>query len=251
MLAEFRGAFARGELEGGVREPGSPVECAIPAEAWNEAFFPERIFLADEAPAGLGGYFDDLAGRTPFIRTSEFEPWLADKVAERAGLNCRRSPTVSRLLDFLIGLAQDGMASSKTIEAWLEKWGLPPLAHEPPPGRFDPALMSDWSLAMTVMWIVRRDLGSVRRAGDEYRAASLEWHCFHSRAPAPEGREFYEVRGEELKPPSPVRLLTLRMLEAIDDGFPGNASSTVYDARLECESACNFDPLDGRIGVQF
>jgi hypothetical protein len=244
MLAEFRGAFARGDLEAGVREPGSPAECAIPPEAWTEAFFPERVFLADDAPPGLGAYFDSIAGRTPFIRLSELQPWLADKDAERAGPNHRRSPTVSRLVDLLIGLASDGIASSTEVEAWLDRWGLPSIAGEPPPRKYDPSHLSDWTLPMTVMWIVCRDIESVRRAQDEYRANSIEWHGFRCRVAAPGGgRESYEVHGEEPKPPRFLTLGTLRLLEAIGEVRSVKPKTTVFDARAALWRACG----DGKL----
>src|SRR5262245_50932897 len=80
MLREFSQPFLHGDLDALVREPRATENSAVPADSWETSFFTERAFLADEVAAGHDGYWSAMAGRTPFVRLSQFDPWLQHTV---------------------------------------------------------------------------------------------------------------------------------------------------------------------------
>ena len=45
----------------------------------------------------------------------------------------------------------------------------------PPAEKYDPGKLSDWSITMTLAWIVRRDLDAVRNEWDDYREKCADW----------------------------------------------------------------------------
>jgi hypothetical protein len=212
-LAEFRNAFATGSLSALVRVAGASENSAIPQDTWVSVFFPDRAFLEDQIVYRHGGYWDDLVGRTPFVRRSEFDPWLASKIERRNSTEAVSSPSIQALRTHLIGLAQDGFLSSGEIEQLASKWGLLPIASRPPEGSYDPMSVSHWTLAMAVSWIAWRDISCVREAMDAYRSDCWEWTSFHRQFL--DGDHPYEISGEELVVVAPLSLSHLCGLEAV------------------------------------
>jgi hypothetical protein len=212
MLAEFRYAFATGSLGALVRPSGAHENFAIPQDSWAWVHFPERAFLSEKIVPGHGGYWDGLVGRIPFVRRSEFDPWLSAKIDRKCSPEAIPSPAIQALRTHLIGLAQSGFLPSGEVENLASRWGLEPFASTPAEERHDPMKLSHWTLAMAASWIVWRDINCVRRAMDSYRSESWEWNSF--------GRQFldrtepYQVFGEELRRPDPLSLMRLGTIEA-------------------------------------
>ena len=84
MLADFRTVFSTGALDALIRAPGAHENSAVPADSWSSAFYPERCFLSDVVVAGNGGSWEGMVGRTPFVRLSQFNPWLETQIVRRA-----------------------------------------------------------------------------------------------------------------------------------------------------------------------
>ena len=81
--------------------------------------------------------------------------------------------TVERLealRDELITKAGQSEISAEQAEAEAKAAGLPPLASEPHPSKYDPMAQTRWSLLQAVAWIAWRDLGLVREQNSEFRS---------------------------------------------------------------------------------
>jgi hypothetical protein len=63
----------------------------IPPNEWSLAFFPERLFLADEIGEGHGAYFDALIGRTPLVRAELLDTYIESQHSQRLELQSVRS----------------------------------------------------------------------------------------------------------------------------------------------------------------
>ena len=240
-LSEIVGPFAGGSLEALVQEPGRPENLAIPASAWREAFFPERMFLSDEIGSSHGPYFDRARGRTPFVSRDKFEDWLRGGSARRSD-----SRSAITLRDLLIGLVMDGVMTSKDAEDFASNWGLRALRSRPGLSEYDPAKLATWTLAMTVSWIVWRGFSSVREAQDDYRANWWEWFSISRRVPLDGGREWYEVHGAELRTLGPLTVSDLGMLEALDnDPVEGRKQMSVKSAREDLWRRLSEHELEG------
>lgn len=213
MLAEFRNAFATGSLGALVRPPGALENFVIPQDTWATVHFPERVFLDEQIVHRQAGYWDGLVGRTPFVRRSEFAPWLSANIDRKHNADATPSPAVLALRSHLIGLAANGLLPSAEIEKLASKWGLSPIASRPAEGSCDPMGVSHWTLAMAVAWIAWRDISCVREAMDTYRSDCWEWKPFSRRFS--EGGRSYEIFGEELETLAPLSLSHLRGLEAL------------------------------------
>ncbi len=215
-FAEMVLAFTRGQLSSLARHPMQPETITVPVSAWQEAFFPERMFLANVIRIGHGDYFDAMAGSTPFVRQPELSQFL-ENARYAMSSNHRDLPPVIALRTVLIGLVNDGALTSDAAEAFTRTWGLKPLSRKPDVEQFDPLAKSAWTLAMTLAWIVWRQLMEVRDAWDEYRHECWEWRGVNRRLPIDGGKDWYEVHGEELQPLSPMTIGTLGLLEALDE----------------------------------
>jgi len=208
--------FTQGRLEALVRDPSNSNSLAIPTSAWRDSFFPERMFLSAEIAPGHGPFFDSAIGRTPFVHRDRLERWLREQGGQKVNI---QSAIVLR--DLLIGLAMDGVMNSSDAEALSRKWQLQPLSQRPKDRSLDPNRLPTWSLAMVVSWIVWRDLSKVREAWDDYRARCWDWFSFSGRVPIDRGKQWYDVHGEELRPLSPISVLSLGLLEALEDDRDG------------------------------
>lgn len=212
MLREFRNAFSNGYLNALVRPPDAPENFSIPEESWVSTFFAERTFLSETIVQGHGGYWEGLVGRTPFVRRSEFDPWLSAKINRKRHAGTIPSPAIQALRSHLVGLAANGLLSSVEVEDLAAQWGLEPFATTPSDAAHDPMSLSHWTLAMAATWLVWRDKSCVRKTMDAYRLNSCEWKSF--------GRGFldgevpYKVFGEEPRTPSPLSLSKLCGIEA-------------------------------------
>ena len=175
MLTEFRHAFYTEELKAFVREPGASEYSTVPADAWETTVDSERVFLADEVGAYHEGYWSAMAGRAPFVRPTQFEAWLRCQIDRRADPAAQSSRTEKEIRSVLIDLVFNGIVGVEDAEEWVKAWGLPPFVRTPSKDEFDPTKFSRWTLAMSVAWIVWRDLDWVREAIDEYRTKRTEW----------------------------------------------------------------------------
>jgi hypothetical protein len=213
LLDEFRNAFATGSLSALVRVAGASENSAIPQDSWGSVYFPERAFLEDQIVHWYGGYWDGLVGRTPFVRLSDFDPWLAAKIELKNNAEAVPFASIQALRTHLIGLAANGLLASGEVERLASNWGLLPIASRPPEGSCDPMGLSHWTLAMAVSWIAWRDISCVREAMDAYRSDCWEWTSFNRRFL--DGDRPYEISGEELVTVAPLSLSHLCGLEAV------------------------------------
>ena len=46
----------------------------------------------------------------------------------------------------------------------------------PPPEKYDPDKLPDWSITMTVAWIIWREIDAVRNECDDYREKCSDWN---------------------------------------------------------------------------
>ena len=127
MLEEFRHAFASGSLNAMVRPPSASENFAIPTETWDSTSFPDQAFLCEHILFPEKGYWSGLVGRTPFVKRSEFDPWLSARIDRKRNFEATPSPAVQALRTHLIGLAKDGLLPSDEVEKLALKWGLAPL----------------------------------------------------------------------------------------------------------------------------
>ena len=143
------------------------------------------------------------------------------------------SPADRALKDHLMKLTMNGFVSSSEIET-RHRMGLGALCVEAArrrvrsnePCELDP-LHGD---------LVDRlgNVDEVRNVMDDYRARTREWVSYEARLPLNGGSDWYEIRGEELRPSDPMSTSTLGMLEAFDEdeGEPAKRR-TVRRAREE------------------
>ncbi|PBC00887.1 hypothetical protein CK220_28600 [Mesorhizobium sp. WSM3860] len=216
VLEEFRRAFASGMLSALVRPRGSAENFVIPEDSWASAFFPERAFLSEEIVHGHAGYWNNLLGRTPFVRRSEFDPWLVHKISRKRDAKAIPSPAVQSLRSHLTELAADGLLSSVDAEAFASKWGLLPLATRPADGDHDPMTQSHWTMCMAATWIMCREVGAVREVMDGYRKNCSIWTSVSHRIRG-DGGQIIEIEGEELTTRRNSSLFELGLLEAVGE----------------------------------
>jgi hypothetical protein len=212
MLAEVKHAFATGSLVALARPPGALENFAIPQDSWASVHFPERAFLSEKIVPGHGGYWDGLVGRTPFVRRTQFEAWLTEKVARRTDPHASPSPAHQALIDHLLGLALDGLLPSTEIERIARQWGLSPFESNPPAEKFDAVKLPRWTLCMAVSWIVWRTSEDARAAMDQYRSHCWRW--VRCRRTIDLGSERFEVDGEELITLPPLNLTLLDLADS-------------------------------------
>jgi hypothetical protein len=96
MIEEFRSAFASGSLNAMVRPPTASENFAIPQDTWDSAFFPDQAFLCEQIMFPEGGYWGGLVGRIPFVKRSEFDPWLSAKIDRKRNFEATPSPLSKR-----------------------------------------------------------------------------------------------------------------------------------------------------------
>jgi hypothetical protein len=226
-LAEAVRIFQRGRLYAFVCPPDSGDRRSLSERAWNRAFFPERMFLADTIGAGHGPEFDAAFGRTPFVH----DVFIADcfKDLEPSRLE---TPAPVAMRDLLIGLVMDGVIGSWDAEQYGKKWRLRPMEEKPDPKTFDPRRQVAWTLPMALAWIVWRRYDDVRDAMDDHRANSWVWFGFTRRLPINGGAEWFEVTGEKLKTLEPLSMMDMSLLEAIE------LQATPERLILSVKSAC-------------
>jgi hypothetical protein len=75
----------------------------------------------------------------------------------------------------LLDKVRHGKLTPAKVEAEAVRLGLSPLATCPDANQFDPMGEFQWSLPMTVAWIVRRSPDGVREYWDAYRQECLDW----------------------------------------------------------------------------
>jgi hypothetical protein len=75
----------------------------------------------------------------------------------------------------LLEKVRHGKLTPAEVEAEAVRLGLSPLATCPDANQFDPMEELQWSLPMTVAWIVRRSPDGVREYWDVYRQECLDW----------------------------------------------------------------------------
>lgn len=106
--------FSDGTLELLVRPEGSSENFIIPISVWDQVFYPERFLLVREIGPGHGGYWEDLAGRIPFIRKQPFLEWL-DAQGETSAQ--------AMLREYLIAAEAEGIIPSSRIKPVMRDWG--------------------------------------------------------------------------------------------------------------------------------
>lgn len=232
-LEEAVRLFQWKKLSAFVQEGGFDSRRHLSSRAWESAFFPERLFMADTIAVGHGGEFDAAIDRTPFIDERHLEDRLRE---ERVSKTESRSALALR--DVIIALVMDGVMEEGEAEIFTARWGLPPLTSHPAANKYDPMKSSAWTLPMVVSWAVWRQYEVVREAMDDYRANCWEWFGFHHRLPVNGGAEWYEVEGSELKTLEPQTLFTLGLLEAMDmQAHPELVTMSVKSAREQLWAA--------------
>jgi hypothetical protein len=220
VLAELTEAFAIGELEALVRPLEATGNFSIPVTAWREAFFPERLFLAGTVARAHGGHLDGMVGRSPFMRTADFQAFLDRKTASTGSGSRRSVPrSVAALSDVVLHLVMDGVLSPAEAEALAAKCAMPPFSKEPDHAKFDPMTQAAWSLPMTIAWIVWRTTGDVRRAWNDFRSECWEWISQRRNLPTDGGTGWIQVSGHELRVLEPISLNKLGILEALNADF--------------------------------
>lgn len=206
--------FIDGTFEALARPASSATWVSIPRTAWEEMFFPERVFLSDGIVRGHGEYWDLLIGCTPFVKREQVERWLETRRLPVVEILRTSDPLVGSLRTILVGLAMDGVYSSTEVEAMAKRWTLPPISIDPGP-TYPVLELSVWSLPMAVAWIVWRTPEAVCEQWDDYRKKCWDWISFHRRLPLDGGKEWYEVHGEELKNRHSASVGMLGTLEAL------------------------------------
>ncbi|HEY8595151.1 MAG TPA: hypothetical protein VIL84_07890 [Devosiaceae bacterium] len=208
MLRPFRD----GALEALVMPPGEQQMFTIPKSAWENAFYPERMFLDSTIAAGHGEYWDALEGRSPFVSEKTFQSWLGSRdvtivklLGDVEDLGCELRPV-------LVDLAQDGIVPSTEAETLARRFGVGPLAKEPPAGSFDPMLAEHWTLPMVIAWMVWRKPEKVREQWDDYRNECLAWAPLGASADDREGDSMRH--GETLQQPPPASVALIGIAEA-------------------------------------
>jgi hypothetical protein len=189
---ELVGAFSTGRLEALVTRPNSSECYCIPAASWAEANFPERLFMSGEVVHGERGYWERLAGKTPFLRRVALDAWTQDQLKLRSQ-NALGSD--SALRGFLIDLAKYGVISPSDVDGLCDRWSLQRVGR--PPASLNDLVTSRWTLCMTVSWIVRRDLHAVLDVADDYRASWFVWKPCRASLQVNHTDEWVEVEGEE------------------------------------------------------
>jgi hypothetical protein len=100
-----------------------------------------------------------------------------------------------------------GRLEPEEAEEWARELAVAPLASSPDPAKFDPMLEPDWSLGMTLAWIMMRDVDAVRNVGDKWREARHLWR--RRRVPDHPNQISWRL---DTAPPAP--LMDLHILEA-------------------------------------
>ena len=77
--------------------------------------------------------------------------------------------------DDLLAHVLSGSLEPEEAEIEARRLGLAPLLDAPNPVDFDPLDEPDWSLLMTLAWIITRDLGVVRQQWDAWREKKAFW----------------------------------------------------------------------------
>lgn len=209
--------FADGTVEAFVRLPDTQETFTIPPSAWADMFFSERVFLASKVAFGHSEYWDAIADRTPFVQRVQLEEWLSHLHPERTDLPTPVAMLITQLRHFMLGLAQDGLATAAELEAMASRFGLKPFAESPDAEKMHPLQLATWSLPMAVAWIAWRAPDSVREQWDEYRKDCWHWRGFHRRLPVDGGQTWFEISGEELVNKAPASVGELSLFEAVSD----------------------------------
>lgn len=79
------------------------------------------------------------------------------------------------LRQIIIGLVQCGAIEPDAAGVMVAKCGIEPFSQAPDPELFDPEREPDWTLAMAVQWIYRRDMDAVRLAWNVYYEKIMGW----------------------------------------------------------------------------
>ena len=111
--------------------------------------------------------------------------------------------------DELSGAVQYGRMKPEEAEAKLKELGLPPLARQPDPDKFNPMGEVWWTLPMTVSWIAWRSHEDVRSVWDDYRLGCSDWNYREWRV----GFEGPVYRGHFLETRKTVTISDLQLLE--------------------------------------
>lgn len=215
---EWRGLirpFEEGRLEAFTVKTRSCDTPSISEAAWQNVSFPERLFMAPSIEKGNGEFWDALAGLPLFTERVPFEAWLEKYMSASRALCRNIDGPRGGLRDFMIGLANDGLANSSELEEMAARWGLPSISSQPDTSDFDPINLATWTLPMTIAWVVWRTVDEVRNHWDEYRAECRDWHNYRTKLPCNGGLNWIEVDGEELRNRNPSSLGNLSMMEAI------------------------------------
>lgn len=208
--------FRVGDIEALVRAPDSAERFTVPKDAWANMFYPERPFLGLQIVAGLGEYWDAIAGRVPFARLTDVQKWLASMDITIVKLLGRRHRLHVLAREIVLGLAQNGIVAPDEAEAMAEQWGLPPFQESPSTARFDPLAQAAWTLPMVLAWLAWRTPEAVRKEWDGYRRECWQWQSFHRRLPIDGGKSWREVHGFELVGLGSATARELSLAEALD-----------------------------------
>jgi hypothetical protein len=74
----------------------------------------------------------------------------------------------------VLGLVLKGAWTPEQAEAWADRVGGPPFAQKPD-ASYDPSKAANWSLPMSLVWIVSRDFNGVREVWRKWREAHVTW----------------------------------------------------------------------------
>lgn len=197
------------------------------ARAWEQAFFPERLLMADVIAAGHGDEFDAAIDRTPFVDERHVEECFAEVSGQKDDWTFSWA-----LREVVIALVMHGVMLEGEADTFAKSWGLPPLTSQPPPEKYDPRKSAAWTLPMVVTWIVWRRFDAVRETMDDYRAHWWDWYGVHRRLPIKGGTDWYEVEGSELRRLEPQTIFTLGLYEATGgEAYDGPVTMSVKSAR--------------------
>ena len=122
--------------------------------------------LCEEDIFGKGPYFSYVGGPNggEELKTAT-RSWGAPRVP-KADVFRRWSYLVrAGIFDEIYG----GRLQPDDAKVWAYELGLDPLVSDPDPDDFEPLKEQDWSLSMTLAWVMTRDLGAVREAWDKWR----------------------------------------------------------------------------------
>jgi hypothetical protein len=142
--------------------------------------------------------------------------------------------SLQELRDELISRALVGEIDSKQAEAEAAASGLPPLASQPDPQKFDPMKESRWPLTQVIAWISWRNFRLVMEQSAEYRANSTHWIFREWNKPDADGKKFTGRNGWFLTQRGPSGMMHLTLLDAHmrdNDSLPQAARMRPSDAR--------------------